>query len=197
MNNKEPYTNVFTDYAQTQMFELCPVCQTHNVIKGGRYCSPACYNIAYNFRKRLMVLARFLRSVGFRCTMDRTLVTVEMPEQLKPYYPKETHKFYFPQPGMKLAELSAVSLWRELRFMLGYPLVDFLEWLCDRDGIASHDGINLLSIMAYTLYHIPAYTSRCHVCENQFIKSHYAVSGSPAVCVDCMNALFDHTTLEG
>lgn len=196
MNTDQSLSDLATNYRQFKMFELCPVCQKHNVIKGGRYCSPACYTEAYNFRKRLMIPCQFLRRIGFCCTFNRTLLTVEMPDKWQSLYPKLAHKFYFPPPVIDLHELSAKSLWFELGQMLGEPLSNYIQFLCERDFFAADEIDALLRIFVHALYNSNPFTFECHVCETRFMHSANAGSGSPVICVDCLNDLYDQTVME-
>lgn len=151
--------------------DTCPVCGLYSAV-GHKFCGTRCRHKAHDFRKRLMLVKRFLRSAGFTVSWDSNGVqmTTELPKSLWYAYPPGLQRFVFPDSPTSIVVLNASDYWHCFDNQWGKPFRSFVEWQFSA-GHPSEWLIGELEIFVRAIVFDKRYMFRCSVCDKEYIKS--------------------------
>lgn len=176
-------SNHFTDP------HLCPVCWQNWVRGRNIYCSAECLNIAHGFLTRTDYYRRILSEVGFKLTKsDGIFFDIEIPDDLKRFYPCYNHKFVFPAPGAAIDCLSGASILDTIRSWLGPKVAEVIRQFSYKDFNEDRNFAALFVSRAIEIYSDSRNAPVCQSCGRSFIISEQSWDPNTDQCTDCANA---------
>jgi len=165
---------------------LCPVCWQSWVHGQRIYCSDECRRSASNFLNRSFFVRSNLAELGFTLTKaDGVFFDVEIPGELKPYYPAYNHKFCFPAPGLAIDCLDGNSLLLIAEEFIGKPVTALIREFTTEEAYHSDKGRTWFHKRVLALYNHPAWSTFCPKCQVKRISTEAGWDPQNDCCTDC------------
>jgi len=165
---------------------LCPVCWQSWVHGQRIYCTNECRRTASNFLNRTFFVRSNLAELGFTfIKADGIFFDIEIPGELKPYYPTFNHRFSFPCPGLHIDALSGEALLNVVGEFLGKQVVSLIRECLDENYSSAPRTREWFHKRVLSLYNHPAWSTFCPKCCVKRISTEAGWDPQNDCCTDC------------
>lgn len=167
--------------------QLCSVCLRNYARHDSFYCSDSCHKLAMSFKAQALKAIVRYKIAGFKMRFDwGIMLHVELPDELKPLYPKCAHKFY---PSLNQHTLYAlhcrIDVHDALRRDLGWATYGMINCL----NIRKHETIDVFRNRVYSAIRGELYrhyeTFTCTHCQHEYFDTGITRFPSEDICSQC------------